>query len=821
MGIVWIVTLSLLGELSDALYMPKFLCVPPYVAFDGSCIITTTSKPRILPCSGNSSNKSSVSEKDTTEISTEVTPWNSIGPPRKTEAPSTEIPGKIPSISPENSTSPPISTTERPGVIVSISPGISISPQEPPQTSSPLGVQSTTISSIPDKTSTTSPGTSTGPPNFTTKRPGVIVSEGPGIPISPQEPPQTFSPVGVQSTTISSIPDKTSTKSPGTSTGPPNFTTKRPGVIVSEGPGISISPQEPPQTSSPLGVQSTIVSSIPGKISTISPGTSTSPPISTTERPGVIVSISPGISISPQEPLPTSSPVYNFYLLVQSTTIPTIPGKISTINPGNSTSLPILLTERPGVIVSEGPGTSISPQEPPQTSSPLGVQSTTNSSIPDKTSTTSPGSSAGPPNSTAKRPGVIVSEGPGTSISPQEPPQTSSPLGVQSTTISSIPDKTSTTSPGSSAGPPNSNTKRPGVIVSEGPGTSISPQEPPQTSSPLGVQSTTISSIPDKTSTTSPGSSAGPPNSTTKRPGVIVSEGPGTSISPQEPPQTSSPLGVQSTTISSIPDKTSTTSPGTSAGPPNSTTKRPEVLVSISPGISISPQEPPQTSSPVGVQSTTVSSIPDKTSTINPGTSTIPPISTTERPVVTASISPGNSISPQETSQTSTPVNLRPTTISSIPVITNSQVTAPSIEKPKIPSPSIPEILPINLTVPDTSQLIDSILNGVKLPIIPIPGGLPSLKIPPLPNIPGTPYIDKIKIPGIPSFGGMSPPKIPPLPNIPGPPHIDNIEIPGIPSFGRLPSLKIPPVCIEFKMYLNFIVKLCNSATQHSWNSLY
>jgi len=27
---------------------------------------------------------------------------------------------------------------------------------------------------------------------------------------------------------------------------------QRPGVIVSEGPGISISPQEPPQTSSPL-----------------------------------------------------------------------------------------------------------------------------------------------------------------------------------------------------------------------------------------------------------------------------------------------------------------------------------------------------------------------------------------------------------------------------------------------------------------------------------------------------------------------------------------------------------------------------------------
>ncbi|EDW56683.1 GM15864 [Drosophila sechellia] len=57
MGIFWIAAISFSWQFSDAFYyMPKFLCIPPYVAINGSCLIPTPTEPTILPCLKNLQN---------------------------------------------------------------------------------------------------------------------------------------------------------------------------------------------------------------------------------------------------------------------------------------------------------------------------------------------------------------------------------------------------------------------------------------------------------------------------------------------------------------------------------------------------------------------------------------------------------------------------------------------------------------------------------------------------------------------------------------------------------------------------------------------
>ncbi|XP_033155728.1 proteoglycan 4 isoform X1 [Drosophila mauritiana] len=57
MRIFWIAAISFSWQFSDAFYyMPKFLCIPPYVAINGSCLIPTPAEPTILPCLKNLQN---------------------------------------------------------------------------------------------------------------------------------------------------------------------------------------------------------------------------------------------------------------------------------------------------------------------------------------------------------------------------------------------------------------------------------------------------------------------------------------------------------------------------------------------------------------------------------------------------------------------------------------------------------------------------------------------------------------------------------------------------------------------------------------------
>ncbi|KMY95649.1 proteoglycan 4 isoform X3 [Drosophila simulans] len=58
MRIFWIAAISFSWQFSDAFYyMPKFLCIPPYVAINGSCLIPTPTEPTILPCLKNLQNR--------------------------------------------------------------------------------------------------------------------------------------------------------------------------------------------------------------------------------------------------------------------------------------------------------------------------------------------------------------------------------------------------------------------------------------------------------------------------------------------------------------------------------------------------------------------------------------------------------------------------------------------------------------------------------------------------------------------------------------------------------------------------------------------
>ncbi|XP_039483875.1 zonadhesin isoform X2 [Drosophila santomea] len=74
MRILLIAAISVSWQFSDAyLFMPNFLCIPPFVAINGSCLIPTTTKPLIPPCLKNSQNVT-VFPKNRKIVT--VSPWN-------------------------------------------------------------------------------------------------------------------------------------------------------------------------------------------------------------------------------------------------------------------------------------------------------------------------------------------------------------------------------------------------------------------------------------------------------------------------------------------------------------------------------------------------------------------------------------------------------------------------------------------------------------------------------------------------------------------------------------------------------------------------
>ncbi|KQS62311.1 uncharacterized protein Dere_GG22141 [Drosophila erecta] len=109
MRILWIVAISVSWQFSDAyFFMPKFLCIPPFVAINGSCLIPTTTKPLIPPCSKNPQNSTVLPENP--EIVTVTPPdllpedGDSIGENiAKDKEPS--LPIKVPAVPSENEVS--------------------------------------------------------------------------------------------------------------------------------------------------------------------------------------------------------------------------------------------------------------------------------------------------------------------------------------------------------------------------------------------------------------------------------------------------------------------------------------------------------------------------------------------------------------------------------------------------------------------------------------------------------------------------------------------------------------------------------------------
>ncbi|XP_043644987.1 periaxin [Drosophila teissieri] len=76
MRILWIAAICVSWQFSDAYFsMPKFLCIPPFVAINGSCLIPTTTKPLIPPCLKNPQNLT-VSPENRKIVT--VSPWNSL-----------------------------------------------------------------------------------------------------------------------------------------------------------------------------------------------------------------------------------------------------------------------------------------------------------------------------------------------------------------------------------------------------------------------------------------------------------------------------------------------------------------------------------------------------------------------------------------------------------------------------------------------------------------------------------------------------------------------------------------------------------------------
>ncbi|KRJ99692.1 protein PELPK1 isoform X5 [Drosophila yakuba] len=74
MRILWIAAISVSWQFSDAhFFMPNFLCIPPFVAINGSCLIPPITKPLIPPCLKNPQNLNLFPENR--KIVT-VSPWN-------------------------------------------------------------------------------------------------------------------------------------------------------------------------------------------------------------------------------------------------------------------------------------------------------------------------------------------------------------------------------------------------------------------------------------------------------------------------------------------------------------------------------------------------------------------------------------------------------------------------------------------------------------------------------------------------------------------------------------------------------------------------
>ncbi|XP_065195245.1 uncharacterized protein LOC135826568 [Sycon ciliatum] len=261
---------------------------------------------------------------------------------------------------------------------------------------STAGTETGTMTSSPPGTMTSSETTPSSPPP-----PGTMTSSSSSSSSSSETKPS--SPPGTMTSSTSS---KTMPPSPGTIISSPQGTmTSSP----SSPPGTITSSQQVPMTPS---LSSEAIPSSPGVMT--SPGTMTSLPGTMTSPP----SLSPGSMTTSQ--LVTMTPSLSSETMPSSPGImsSSLPGTMTSISPGTMTSQPVLMTPSLSseampspVVITSSPGT--------MTSSPLDdmtLSGTINISSPSGVMTSSPGTMTSSPPDAMTSPGTVISS-PGVEIS--------------------------------------------------------------------------------------------------------------------------------------------------------------------------------------------------------------------------------------------------------------------------------------------------------------------------------------------------------------------------------------------------------------------